>query len=809
MKRYTKKCAIWHAKNFAKSFGFTLAELLVSTLIISIIMVVLAPVITKRVTSNINVSGSGGGSGSSKQDNKLFVYNPTDPDCIPVAGQRSLDCGFRTGSGVKSVNVVMVSGGGGGAGATTPNYDYGKKLTVTNSTIGSAKTQEFTITKGMKNFTVTYLAGSGGGGGGGTWSESAGGAPTSQADCDPYGAKFLTAAQNNGKAVCVTKFNIGDIPSAPNGGIAASVTTVSTNTYCSANACCWQGKTASPCDSSGTSYSGCRRTVCTWYAADASCKALAYNGTKAGDWRLPTKDEMSKWKSNINTINKNQGDNGLRLCDDFSGYGAARCLNYGVCDGAINNHCYPYYVWSATTWGSNVYDFYLHSGTFYQNYNNFPRSADSVRCVLEGGGSTYNSYGGGGGSGASFFKNYQIPDDLIVNNIGGRIVFYAAPGAKGGNGASSSGTNASNGYSGTASYIALYDKTNKLIWGLEAAGGNGGKGASSSAGGNGGASVSNTSCKIFQNNVWTDTNCTGVGSAGSNGASLDTGGNSAANGGVGGGSLYNTTTLSGGGNGGSASSEVGGNGSLYGSGGGGGTTKFTTSGTSVTSTAGKGGYGANGVAEITYDLTYESAGGGGGGGGAMLKVENITVTPSTTYTIRVGGGGNGGAIMNNGVDGGESKVTFAGGTYVLSGGKGGKVGTSGTATTSAVHGVGGAGAAKSSVGVSVAGSNGSAGTISNIGSIGGSGGKSGIESEGGCGALFSNGVNCSATTTYGLSTMFVSPSNIFDAAEFGSAGAGGGGGGYAYNTTIYPDNNPGYGGNGQNGYVYIYWTEYD
>ncbi len=792
-----KKYANWHA--------FTLAELLVSTLIISIIMVVLAPVITKRVTSNINVSGGGG---STKKESKLFLYNPTDPNCSAVSGQNALDCNFTTGSGVKSVNVVMVSGGGGGAGATTPNYDYGKKLTVTNSTVGSAKTQEFTITKGMKNFTVTYLAGSGGGGGGGAWAESAGAAPTSQADCDKYDAKFLTAAQNGGKAVCVTKWNIGDIPSAPNGGIATSVTTVRTNRTCNANACCWQGKTAQPCDSSGTSYSGCNRTVCTWYAGNASCQALAYNGTKAGDWRLPTKNELSKWASNINTINKNKGDNGLRLCDGDNVYSAARCLYYGVCDGAYTDTCSPREVWSSTPYSNNYYCFYLSSGTFRQYYNN-PRYADSVRCVLEGGAQTFNSYGGGGGSGASFFKNYQIPDDLIVNNIGGRIVFYAAPGAKGGNGASSSNSNASNGYSGTASYIALYDKTNKLIWGLEASGGNGGKGATSSSYGNGGASVSNTSCKIFQNNVWTDTNCTGVGSAGSNGASLDTGGDGAANGGVGGGSLYNTTTLSGGGNGGSASNEVGGNGSLYGSGGGGGTTKFTTSGTSVTSTAGKGGYGANGVVEITYDLTYESAGGGGGGGGAMLKVENITVTPSTTYTIRVGGGGNGGAIMNNGVDGGESKVSFAGGTYVLSGGKGGKVGTSGTAGVAAVHGVGGAGAAKSGAGVSVAGSDGSSGTISNIGSIGGSGGKSGIESEGGCGALFSNGVNCSATTTYGLSTMFVSPSNIFDAAEFGSAGAGGGGGGYAYNTTIYPTDNPGYGGNGQNGYVYIYWTDYN
>ncbi len=782
--------------------GFTLAELLVSTLIISIIMVVLAPVITKRVTSNINVSGGG----STKKESKLFLYNPTDPNCSAVSGQNALDCNFTTGSGVKSVNVVMVSGGGGGAGGTPPTTEYGKKLTVTNSTIGSAKTQEITITKNMKNFVVSYLSGSGGGGGGGAWSESAGAAPTSQADCDKYDAKYLTASQNGGTPVCVTKYNIGDIPSATNGGIATSVTTttVSTNSYCLANTCCWQGKTASPCYSSGTSYSGCNRTVCTWYAGDASCQALAYNGTKAGDWRLPTKNELSKWASNINTINKNKGDNGLRLCDFYNGYGAAQCNYYNVCDGANADTCYPYDVWSSTPDGGRYYYFYLVSGSFDQSSHG-PRHAGSVRCVLEGGGSTINSLSGGGGSAGGYFKNYQIPESVISNNIGGRIVFYAAPGAKGGNGASSSGTNASNGYSGTASYIALYDKTNKLIWGLEASGGNGGKGATSSSYGNGGASVSNTSCKIFQNNVWTDTNCTGVGSAGSNGASLDTGGNGAANGGVGGGSLYNTTTLSGGGNGGSSSSEVGGNGSLYGSGGGGGTTKVV----SDVATAGAGGKGANGVAEITYDLTYDPAAGGGGGGGAMLKVENITVTPSTVYTVRVGGGGNGGAVSNNGSNGGESKVTFGSVSYSLSGGKGGTAGTSASSSTSVVHGVGGAGASKLSAGTSVAGTKGSDGSAGDIGAIGGNGGKSGVESEGGCGALFDNGGSCSATGAYGLSPMFISPANIFDAADYGKAGAGGGGGGYAYNTTMYPTNNPGYGGNGQNGYVYLYWTEYN
>ena len=778
--------------------GFTLAELLVSTLIISIIMVVLAPVITKRVTSNINVSGGGG---STKKESKLFLYNPTDPSCSAVAGQNALDCTFRTGSGVKSMNVVMVSGGGGGAGGTPPTTEYGKKLTVVNSTIGSAKTQEITITKNMKNVVVSYLSGSGGGGGGGAWVEDSGSGPKSQADCDPYDAKFLTAEQNGGKAVCVTKFNIGDIPDAPNGGIATSVTTVQTNRTCSASYCCWQGKTSYACDSSGTSYSGCNRTVCTWYAGNASCQALAYNGTKAGDWRLPTKNEMSKWASNISTINTNQGDNGLRLCDYFSGRGAAKCGNYAVCDGAYNGYCYPRQVWSSTS-----ISFYLHGGSF-NDGGQAPYSADSVRCVLESGDfSTYNSYSGGGGSAGGYFKNYQIPESVILNNIGGKIVLYSAPGAKGGNKASSKGANASNGSSGTVSYIAIYNKSGQQVWGLEASGGNGGKGATSTAGGNGGSSVATNSCKIFQNGSWTNTSCSGVGGAGNNGNKLQvTDSNTAAGGGVGGGSMYNTTTLSGGGNGGSSSSVNGGNGSLYGSGGGGGTTKVVDS----VATAGAGGKGANGVAEITYDITYDPAAGGGGGGGAMLKVENITVTPSTNYVIRVGGGGNGGAVSNNGSNGGESRVTFGSVSYSLSGGKGGTAGTSATDTTSVVHGVGGAGASKLSTGTSVAGTKGSDGSAGDIGAIGGNGGKSGVESEGGCGALFDNGGSCSATGAYGLSPMFISPSNIFDAADYGKAGAGGGGGGYAYNTTMYPTNNPGYGGNGQNGYVYLYWTEYN
>ena len=780
---------------FKKCFAFTLGEMLVSLVILSIILVTLAPVITKRIVENIEVDVA-----ASRRSEKLFTFDTTNPDCSAVSGQNALDCNFKTGSGVKKVNIIMVSGGGGGAGATNPYYEYGKK----DSSTGTQKTIE--ITNGLKNVKVNYLSGSGGGGGGGAWSESAGGAPTSQADCDKYDAKFLTAAQNNGTPVCVTKWNIGDIPNAPNGGIASSVTTVSVNTNCSANACCWQGKTGGTCNSSGTSYSGCNRTVCTWYAGKASCQALAYNGTKAGDWRLPTSNEMYKWASNISTISRYQGDNGLRLCDYRSGYGAAQCDLYGVCDGSYYGNCYPNYVWSSTTGSSTYYDFTLSTGSFYQDYQ-YPRHADSVRCVLDSTGPTTTSLSGGGGSAAPYFKDYPIPQNIIDSNIGGQIVLSAPAGGSGGAAASSKGSSASNGNNGSDSYIAIYDKDGVLKWGLKASGGNGGKGASSSAGGAGGAQKAANTCQIYQNGAWTSTNCTGAGAKGTNGQSVsDANETTAAAGGNGGGSMYNTTSLSGAGTGGGASSVNGSNGSSYGAGGGGGTVGFDSSDNAK---KGKGGNGASGIAEITYDLAYQAAAGGGGGGGAMLELKNISVTPSTTYTVRVGGGGGGGAVANNGIDGGESKITFGSTTYTLTGGKGGKAGTAASASSAVAHGAGGNGAPKLNVGTSVAGENGQNGSSGTIDSIGGCGGKSGTGGKGGCGALFTNGDNCTTLSTFGSSPTFLSPSSSFSASDYGSAGAGGGGGGYSFNTTTYPDNNPGYGGDGQGGYVYIYWIEYN
>ena len=71
-----------------------------------------------------------------------------------------------------------------------------------------------------------------------------------------------------------------------------------------------------------------------------------------------------------------------KLCDNNSGYGAARCDWYNVCDGSNNGNCNPNNVWSATAYSSSYYyNYNLNSGTFNQNYNN-PRNAESARCVL-------------------------------------------------------------------------------------------------------------------------------------------------------------------------------------------------------------------------------------------------------------------------------------------------------------------------------------------------------------------------------------------------------------------------------------------
>ena len=89
-------------------------------------------------------------------------------------------------------------------------------------------------------------------------------------------------------------------------------------------------------------------------------------------------------------------------------------------------------------------------------------------------------------------------------------------------------------------------------------------------------------------------------------------------------------------------------------------------------------------------------------------------------------------------------------------------------------------------------------------SWGGLGGESALRIIGGCGGL--NLISpCSNSSINGLSINFEGPKDITKTVEYGSAGTGGGGGGWSFDVSKYPT--PGTGGNGQDGYVYIYWTK--
>ncbi len=190
--------------------------------------------------------------------------------------------------------------------------------------------------------------------------------------CPPYTIK-VTA---DDKDLCVTQYNMGDKTEFPVN--VSGVKVVSTNRNCSANACCWRGQTADPsyCDSENGGYSGCKRTVCTQYAAEIICNSLNYYGLS---WRLPTKDELAGFDPTAYSINK--GTSGLMLCDGNSGYGSAQCSNYDVCDGSDNGYCYPYDVWSSTLYSSSdAYYYYLGVGSW--GRRGVSRlGAYSVRCV--------------------------------------------------------------------------------------------------------------------------------------------------------------------------------------------------------------------------------------------------------------------------------------------------------------------------------------------------------------------------------------------------------------------------------------------
>ena len=226
---------------------------------------------------------------------------------------------------------------------------------------------------------------------------------TSQEDCDKIGPnlKFLTAEQNYGRRACVTKANVGDSYmdgpdlskisagiTVNNAGMTAGTPLDATRKYC------WtgnnQGKTATNCTSNengDSTYSGCKRTVCTYEGAKAACENWEPEGSKTkGKWRLPYKEEMDVWlnSTNLQALQINKGSNGLQLCVSTSGYGSVQCNQGSGCHGQTTG-CFPFHLWAmdpslADT--SQAYRFYIDTKTKTGSAM-YKHNAFSARCVLD------------------------------------------------------------------------------------------------------------------------------------------------------------------------------------------------------------------------------------------------------------------------------------------------------------------------------------------------------------------------------------------------------------------------------------------
>jgi len=820
-------------------YAFSLVEMLMALLVASLLLAALAPVMTKRLNGeSINVSGSGESVNLPERYqcwdyNHMDLENDSDGTLLRV-----LDVPTDT---AYTFNFILASGGGGGAGATSSE-------TKTDSYSGNDT--GLTITYDMDEFDIDSMTGGGGGAGGGAGKYSLEQFTANKDDCENLLGKD-THLLNNGSMtnkiavydsankLCVTKFN-----------------QIQGGSYTSGK--CWTSYTHASCNNDGSpayNYNGCQRAICTHTGAANACNYLnQLNGLESVEatrkWRLPTKDEIEKW--NNASIWKT-----LNLCDKSNNGVVPWCDVSGISIykyNGVNYDTYPYTLWSNTSSGSNWYysrlDKTWYAGNSY--YASEP-APTSTRCVLSSSKIErfYSLQGGSGSNAPKLSKanfNSSIKETMnkrIRENIGGKIVFEIGEGGKGGESIDKKDIKAKDGKDGERSCILIKSSPtngNKDIYRICVPGGKGGYGADGTidnldkeenikkAIGKGGDEVlSENNCIAYDYTTTPTTetkfNCTEGSLKGNDGESK----------------TDNPAYLNG------LNATISGNGGV----GGYANKTDSTTGGEATLTFGKGGNGAKGSITISYKPKYEAAGGGGGGGGYVAHITNVANNAfgkeNAHCTIKIGYGGKGGAPGYKGYDGGDTSIICTGSNaeYKVLGGKGGEIGTSaknageearagkgGSAGdyydkvsslfqslmhSGSFHGIkaedGRDGADKTNTN-----NNNNNNEISNyelnIKSAGGAGGASGTKQQGKCGGLYNEENLCSSpsipTNDEDLNGGSYEGEHIStplreeiggDNPKFGQAGGGGGGGAW------YTGFNPGRGGDGQAGYVCIYWNE--
>lgn len=312
-------CAFMEVKMNRNKLAFSLVEILVALIIVSLIVAALAPVITKKLSSagiTIVGGGSGGGPGA--------------------ASGASCGDGTYWDEELKYCKVCSYK---------TPH------CIDCNETNGVCSVCEDGYRIDENNQCVE----------------------TNARSCGDAAMKVVL----NGVTYCMTKYNIGDHGSLP--VASGTYLAVAGGVECpSGSLCCWQGTTASPCNSANGEYSGCGRTACNYNAAKASCKELTYNNML---WRLPNADELTSLASQINTYSKNQGNNGLMLCDASSGYGSSQCASYGNCKGVSDSSaCRLSNIWGQESSSTQANYFQFVSGILSSN-SSYYHYGWSTRCV--------------------------------------------------------------------------------------------------------------------------------------------------------------------------------------------------------------------------------------------------------------------------------------------------------------------------------------------------------------------------------------------------------------------------------------------
>jgi len=346
-----------------KILGFSLIELMVTLIIISVIVGAMTPIITKKLKSqSITV-----GSGASEQIDTEFEQDclAFGEDCVLCTQNKCSLCAKECLTGeyiktssceCKSCNIYenckecnsrqckKCNSGYYLNGSTCEICPAGHKCDGINKNTCSEKTYSLAGSEECTDCTQNCKECNSTTGACQTCDE---GYLISKEKCVKDCGSLAFLVSTDEKRFCITKYNIGD------GGLdyfASSVSKVSAGSTCDSNslACCWVGTTSnsSSCNANDSKYSGCKRTVCNWWAARASCNNMTYNGRT---WQLPSKEDLAALTSS-KELYLSTNEDSLHICPTTDNGITSTCpIGHGKCPGGLSDACIVHLFWAAET----------------------------------------------------------------------------------------------------------------------------------------------------------------------------------------------------------------------------------------------------------------------------------------------------------------------------------------------------------------------------------------------------------------------------------------------------------------------------